>query len=142
MAETSSYRQNITVPDSFDRTFDIMRPAANSLGRLTRNQAISAFREFGSEGVKCRLKHWWAAYFFTLEAAKEFGPRGISVNAVAPGPMDTPFSTRRKRGCDRLSPIREHERQAHHIPDIVPIITFLVTDGWWATGQTIFANGG
>ena len=28
------------------------------------------------------------------------------------------------------------------IEDIVPLIKFLVTDGWWITGQTIFANGG
>ena len=28
------------------------------------------------------------------------------------------------------------------IRDIVPIVKFLVTDGWWITGQTIFANGG
>jgi hypothetical protein len=25
---------------------------------------------------------------------------------------------------------------------IVPIVKFLVTGGWWITGQTIFANGG
>ncbi|HEU4678191.1 MAG TPA: hypothetical protein VFS35_01640 [Terrimicrobiaceae bacterium] len=24
----------------------------------------------------------------------------------------------------------------------VPLIKFLVTDGWWITDQTIFANGG
>ena len=28
------------------------------------------------------------------------------------------------------------------IEDIVPIVKFLATDGWWITGQTIFANGG
>ncbi len=28
------------------------------------------------------------------------------------------------------------------IGDIAPIIRFLVTEGWWITGQTIFANGG
>lgn len=28
------------------------------------------------------------------------------------------------------------------IEDIVPIVRFLVTEGWWITGQTIFANGG
>lgn len=28
------------------------------------------------------------------------------------------------------------------IEDIAPIVRFLVTEGWWITGQTIFANGG
>ncbi|MEB2361240.1 MAG: hypothetical protein OZ929_07875 [Bryobacterales bacterium] len=28
------------------------------------------------------------------------------------------------------------------IADIASIVRFLVTDGWWITGQTIFANGG
>jgi NAD(P)-dependent dehydrogenase (short-subunit alcohol dehydrogenase family) len=28
------------------------------------------------------------------------------------------------------------------INDIAPIVRFLVTEGWWITGQTIFANGG
>jgi NAD(P)-dependent dehydrogenase (short-subunit alcohol dehydrogenase family) len=29
-----------------------------------------------------------------------------------------------------------------NIGDIAPLVRFLVTDGWWITGQTIFANGG
>ena len=28
------------------------------------------------------------------------------------------------------------------VQDIAPIIRFLVTDGAWITGQTLFANGG
>ena len=28
------------------------------------------------------------------------------------------------------------------IEDIVPWITFMVSDGWWMTGQTILVNGG
>lgn len=28
------------------------------------------------------------------------------------------------------------------IEDIAPLVTFLVTEGGWITGQTIFANGG
>jgi len=28
------------------------------------------------------------------------------------------------------------------IEDIVPWIRFLVSDGWWMTGQTILVNGG
>lgn len=26
--------------------------------------------------------------------------------------------------------------------DIVPLVRFLASEGWWITGQTIFANGG
>jgi NAD(P)-dependent dehydrogenase (short-subunit alcohol dehydrogenase family) len=36
-------------------------------------------------GAKSPVEH------FTRAAAKEFAARGISVNNVAPGPMDTPF---------------------------------------------------
>lgn len=50
-------------------------------------------------------------------------------------------------------PVESPEAVAHHksqsmageltkIEDIVPIVKFLTTDGWWITGQTIFANGG
>jgi NAD(P)-dependent dehydrogenase (short-subunit alcohol dehydrogenase family) len=28
------------------------------------------------------------------------------------------------------------------IQDIAPLIRFIVSEGWWITGQTIFANGG
>ncbi|MEV1295352.1 SDR family oxidoreductase [Pseudonocardia sp. NPDC049635] len=80
---------------------------------------------------------------FTRAAAKEFADRGISVTAVGPGPMDTPF----------FYPQETPERVEFHksmamgnqltrIEDIAPIVRFLATDGWWITGQTIFANGG
>ena len=36
-------------------------------------------------GSKAAVEH------YTRAASKEFGGRGISVNAVGPGPMDTPF---------------------------------------------------
>lgn len=36
-------------------------------------------------GSKAAVEH------FTRAASKEFGERGISVNAIGPGPMDTPF---------------------------------------------------
>lgn len=80
---------------------------------------------------------------FTRAAAKEFSGRGISVSAVGPGPMDTPFFY----GEETPERVEYHKSQAMgnqltNIEDIVPIIKFLATDGWWITGQTIFANGG
>lgn len=80
---------------------------------------------------------------FTRAAAKEFSGRGISVNAIGPGPMDTPFFY----GQETPERVAYHKSQGMggaltKIEDIAPIVKFLATDGWWMTGQTIFANGG
>ncbi|MGN6292518.1 MAG: SDR family oxidoreductase [Chitinophagaceae bacterium] len=100
---------------------------------------LAAFTGYYSTyaGAKAPVEH------FTRAASKEFGERGISVTAVAPGPMDTPF----------FYPAETNDSVAYHksasalggltrIEDIAPLVEFLVTDGWWITGQTIFANGG
>ncbi|MFD0712993.1 SDR family oxidoreductase [Paenibacillus sp. GCM10027626] len=88
-------------------------------------------------GGKAPVEH------FTRAASKEYMHRGISVNAIAPGPMDTPFFY----GQETEEAVAYHKSQALHgqltkIEDIVPIVKFLTTDGWWINGQTIFANGG
>ena len=80
---------------------------------------------------------------FTRAASKEFGKRGISVTSVAPGPMDTPFFY----GQESDDAVAYHKSASDlggltKIEDIAPLVEFLVTDGWWITGQTIFANGG
>jgi len=80
---------------------------------------------------------------FTRAASKEFGARGISVNNIAPGPMDTPFFY----GQETPERVEFHKSQAlknqlTQIEDIAPLVRFLAGEGWWITGQTIFANGG
>jgi len=105
---------------------------------------LGAFTPFYAAyaGTKAPVEH------FTRAAAKEFGERGISVTAVGPGPMDTPF----------FYPAEGDDAVAYHktaaalssftktgltdIEDVVPFIRHLVSDGWWITGQTILINGG
>ncbi|MCW8060454.1 SDR family oxidoreductase [Agrobacterium tumefaciens] len=105
---------------------------------------LGAFTPFYAAyaGTKAPVEH------FTRAASKEFGERGISVTAIGPGPMDTPF----------FYPAEGEDAVAYHktaaalskftktgltdIEDIVPYIRFLVSDGWWMTGQTILVNGG
>ena len=91
-------------------------------------------------GSKAPVEH------YTRAASKEFGERGISVNAIGPGPMDTSFFY----GQESKDAVAYHSTAAAlskysrtgltDIEDIAPIVKFLVTEGWWITGQTIFAN--
>lgn len=88
-------------------------------------------------GSKAPVEH------FTRGVAKELQPRGISVVAVGPGPMDTSFFY----GQETDEAVKFHKSQAlggrlTDTKDISPIIRFLVTEGGWITGQTIFPNGG
>jgi NAD(P)-dependent dehydrogenase (short-subunit alcohol dehydrogenase family) len=100
---------------------------------------LAAFTGYYSTyaGAKAPVEH------FTRAASKEFGSRGISVTAVAPGPMDTPFFY----GQESEDAVAYHKQASDlggltDIKDIAPLVEFLVTEGWWITGQTIFANGG
>ena len=105
---------------------------------------LGAYTPFYSTygGSKAAVEH------FTRAASKEFGERGISVNAVGPGPMDTPFFYGQETDdavayhstAAALSPFSR--KGLTDIEDIVPLIRFLVSEGWWITGQTILANGG
>ncbi len=141
-----------TTENEYDSMFDINAKAAyffikeagkhlNDNGKIITivTSLLAAFTDGYSTyaGAKSPVEH------FTRAAAKEFGPRGISVTAVGPGPMDTPFFY----GQETPQRVTYHKSQSLNgdltkIEDIVPIIKFLATDGWWITGQTIFANGG
>lgn len=93
-------------------------------------------------GCKAPVEH------YTRAAAKEFGERGISVNAIGPGPMDTPFfygqenedTTAFHKSMTSLSEFSS--TGLTDIEDIAPWVRFIVTEGWWMTGQTILINGG
>ena len=105
---------------------------------------LGAFTPFYAAyaGTKAPVEH------YTRAASKEFGERGISVTAIGPGPMDTPF----------FYPAEGADAVAYHksagalsafsktgltdIEDIVPWIRMVVSEGWWMTGQTILVNGG
>ena len=93
-------------------------------------------------GAKSPVEH------FTRAAAKEFAARGINVNNVGPGPMDTPFFYGQEsadaqayhKSAAALSPFSK--TGLTDLADVVPFIRHLVSDGWWVTGQTILINGG
>ncbi|MFT8806833.1 MAG: SDR family oxidoreductase, partial [Acetobacter aceti] len=89
-----------TSEDEYDEMFAINAKAAyffikeagrhlNDNGKLVTivTSLLGAYTPFYSTyaGSKAAVEH------VTRAASKEFGARGISVNAIGPGPMDTPF---------------------------------------------------
>lgn len=129
--------------------FQFIREAGKHLndnGKLLSivTSLLGAYTPFYSTyaGAKAAVEH------FTRAASKELGARGISVNAIGPGPMDTPFfygqeepeAVAYHKSAAALSPFSQ--TGLTKVEDIVPHVRFMVSDGWWMTGQTILVNGG
>jgi 3-oxoacyl-[acyl-carrier protein] reductase len=76
--------------------------------------------------------------------AAELGPRGIRVNAVAPGVVETDMSnfTKTEAGREVALGIQALKRLAQP-DDIAPVVAFLASDdARWITGDTIHVDGG
>jgi 3-oxoacyl-[acyl-carrier protein] reductase len=81
-----------------------------------------------------------AVEWLTLSAAAELAPRGISVNAVDPGPTDTGWMSREIAGAiaDR-SPMGRTGAPT----DAAELVAFLCSErAGWITGQVIRSDGG
>jgi NAD(P)-dependent dehydrogenase (short-subunit alcohol dehydrogenase family) len=139
--------------EDFDKSFGInakapffvMQQAAEHLedgGRVINmgTSLLGAFTGFYGvyAGSKAPLED------FTRALAKEIGDRGITVNTVAPGPIDTPFfhGEENEQSVAYLSAASVAGRLGR-IEDIVPMIEFLASpEAQWVTGQILFVNGG
>ncbi len=81
---------------------------------------------------------------FTRQLAKEFGPRGITINAVAPGPVNTELFTvgKTKEQIETLTTMNAFGRLGE-TADIAKVVLWLAgQEAQWITGQTIRVNGG
>ncbi|MBU3006114.1 SDR family oxidoreductase [Paraglaciecola arctica] len=125
--------------------FFVMQQAAKCIednGRII-NMGTSLLAAFTGSyslyaGSKSPLEH------FTRALAKEVGARGITVNTICPGPVDTEFfhGEENEQTVAYLRAASVANRLGK-IDDIVPIVKFIAsTDSQWTTGQTLFVNGG
>ncbi|MDQ0881920.1 SDR family oxidoreductase [Peribacillus sp. V2I11] len=81
---------------------------------------------------------------FTRHLSKEFGPKRITINAIAPGPVNTELfkvgkSEQQIEGMKKMSAFG----RLGETDDIANVVSFLVSEqAQWVTGQTIRVNGG
>ncbi|MCJ7995984.1 SDR family oxidoreductase [Rhizobium cremeum] len=145
------------IADTTDEAFE--RQVAINLGGVFRGvrEAAQRLREGGrivnfSSSVVGLYQPAYGVYAATKAAveaithilAKELGPKGITVNAVAPGPVETELFMKGKsddllKAIIGMNPLKRLGQPE----DIAGVVSFLAgPDGGWVNGQVLRANGG
>ena len=113
-------------------------------GSAIVNFSSLAARDGGGPGASLYATAKGAVMTFTRSMAKELGPKGIRVNALAPGTIATSFH-------DRFNTPENRERMKGMYPlrregdagDIADLVLFLAcSDSDYLTGTNIDINGG
>lgn len=120
-------------------------PHMNNNGRII-NLSTGTTR-FANPGYSVYASMKGAIEVFTKYLAKEVGPRGITVNVLAPGPIETDFNNAAIRNAP---PERRAGMMANtalgrlgNADDVGKVIAFLCSeDSEWINGQRIEASGG
>jgi 3-oxoacyl-[acyl-carrier protein] reductase len=142
-----------TTDEDFDRIFDVnvkgvfntMREASTLLednGRIINFSSSVTRLMLPTYGTYSATKA--AVEQLTRVFAKEVGTKGITVNSISPGPVNTELFKQGKNEevIKRLASMSAFNRIGEP-EDIAKIILFLVDDdSKWITGQNIGANGG
>jgi 3-oxoacyl-[acyl-carrier protein] reductase len=122
-----------------------MREAANRLGDGGRiisfsSSVVGMFQP--NYGIYAATKA--AVEAMTHILAKELGPRRITVNAVAPGPVETElFMTGKSEALVKTITGMIPLGRLGQPEDIAGLVSFLAgADSGWVNGQVIRANGG
>jgi 3-oxoacyl-[acyl-carrier protein] reductase len=145
LAQLSDDDWHAGIATNLDSAFLVLREAARRLddgGRvilLSTSLTAVTVPLYGSYApMKAAVEH------LVRTGAKELGARGITVNAVAPGPIDSPF-VRDAAGPEEIARLEQFSPTGRlgTWEDVAPVIAFLATErARWITAQTIRVNGG
>ncbi|WP_266156942.1 SDR family oxidoreductase [Dyella silvatica] len=122
-------------------TFLVLREGARRMADGGRMVAISTnLTKTGRAGTAVYAATKAAVEQLVHGFARELGPRGITVNAVSPGPTDTRMISGAVR---ENAPLQSPLGRLGEPRDIADIVAFLASDeARWLTGQVIHASGG
>ncbi|QQA41283.1 SDR family oxidoreductase [Pelagovum pacificum] len=123
----------------------LMREAANRIGKggriVSLSSSVVGLYQPGY-GIYAATKAGIEALTHVL--AKELGPKGVTVNAVAPGPVGTDFFLAGKSDAlvEQIEKMNPFGRLGTPT-DIALVVRFLAgEEAAWISGQVIRANGG
>jgi NAD(P)-dependent dehydrogenase (short-subunit alcohol dehydrogenase family) len=148
---------HMVTPESYDRTFDInakgafftvqrLAPLVNDGGSFVFTTSVA--NDTGNVGLTAYAGAKAAVRAFTKGFATELLPRGIRVNAVSPGFIDTPSMgfvgiPQEARAAimeagDLITPMKRHGTMA----EIAQAVLFLAFDATFTTGMELTVDGG
>jgi len=145
LADTSDALYDQTFDINVRGTFNTLREAAKRLndgGRIVNFSSSALAMNLPGYAIYNATKA--AVESFTHVFAKELRGRQITVNAVAPGPVETELFTRGKTAeqIANFAKMPPLERLGQP-DDIAGVVSFLVgPDAGWVNGQILRANGG
>ncbi|MGW4763816.1 SDR family NAD(P)-dependent oxidoreductase [Streptomyces pseudogriseolus] len=125
--------------------FLTMRYAARRMrdgGRIVNISTLNTVRP--APGIAPYAASKGAVEQLTAVAARELGPRGITVNTVSPGATDTELlrTTNPPQALDAVAGMTPLGRLGQPA-DVADVVAFLVgPDSRWLTGQNLRATGG
>ena len=136
----------IVLKTALDGTFHTTKAVIRSMlrrrwGRIVNVSSLAAFS--GSAGQTNYAAAKGALVSFTKSLAAEVGSFGVTVNAVAPGFVDTEMISFLSKDA-REDFLKRIPARRFGVPaDIAPFVSFLCSDGAaYLTGQTIRIDGG
>lgn len=105
--------------------------------------SICGLKGFAGYSVYCATK--FGVIGLTKALAAELGPQGIRVNAVAPGPVDTPTNDAVVTGAEAVERARERVALGRmgEAEEVADVVVFLLGEGSrFMNGAVVEVTGG